>query len=83
MSSTNRSVFTSQPIPFEALVPFGEYKSHLSTPALPFVLIMCEPTGLLTVMFAVTGTGFSAARRITNEGKVRLLSLSLLSNAAD
>ncbi|GAA6043035.1 hypothetical protein JCM8097_005125 [Rhodosporidiobolus ruineniae] len=27
------------------------------------------PFGLLTVMFAVTGTGFSAARRITNDGK--------------
>lgn len=28
-------------------------------------------------MFAVTGTGFSAARRITNEGKVRSPRLSL------
>ncbi|TNY23400.1 hypothetical protein DMC30DRAFT_33884 [Rhodotorula diobovata] len=27
------------------------------------------PFGLLTVMFAVTGTGMSAARRITNDGK--------------
>ncbi|KWU45705.1 hypothetical protein RHOSPDRAFT_32630 [Rhodotorula sp. JG-1b] len=27
------------------------------------------PFGLLTVMFAVTGTGFSAAKRLTNDGK--------------
>ncbi|GAA93805.1 uncharacterized protein L969DRAFT_70285 [Mixia osmundae IAM 14324] len=27
------------------------------------------PFGLLTTMFAITGTGFSAARRITNGGK--------------
>ncbi|PRQ73234.1 hypothetical protein AAT19DRAFT_15987 [Rhodotorula toruloides] len=27
------------------------------------------PFGLLTVMFAVTGTGFSAVRRIQNDGK--------------
>ncbi|KAG0664440.1 hypothetical protein C6P46_001485 [Rhodotorula mucilaginosa] len=29
------------------------------------------PFGLLTVMFAVTGTGFSAAKRLTNDGKVQ------------
>lgn len=32
---------------------------------------LASDTGLLTVMFAVTGTGFSAAKRLTNDGKVR------------
>ncbi|KAK4046013.1 hypothetical protein OIV83_006431 [Microbotryomycetes sp. JL201] len=27
------------------------------------------PFGLLTTMFAITGTGFSAAKRLTNDGK--------------
>ena len=39
------------------------------------------PMGLVVVMFGITGTGFSLAKRLTNEGKVcakfemRILSL--------
>lgn len=47
-SLTTHPTQPPQPVPFEALIPFG----------------------LLTVMFAATGTLFSAAKRLTNDGKV-------------
>lgn len=45
----------------------GDEAQTLTTPPSP----ACPwNTGLLTVMFAVTGTGFSAVRRLQNDGKV-------------
>lgn len=65
-----------QPVPFEALIPFGASRARLCAGDIAQKLTTppsraCpDNTGLLTVMFAVTGTGFSAVRRIQNDGKV-------------
>jgi hypothetical protein len=33
------------------------------------------PMGLVVVMFGVTGTGFNVAKRMTNDGKVRVVNI--------
>jgi hypothetical protein len=33
------------------------------------------PMGLVVVMFGVTGTGFNVAKRMTNDGKVRVMNI--------
>lgn len=39
---------------------------------MPVPLLSVIPMGIITVLFAVTGTGYSAVSRLANDGKVCL-----------
>ena len=38
---------------------------------MPVPLLSVIPMGIITVLFAVTGTGYSTVSRLANDGKVR------------
>lgn len=58
------------PVPWEALIPFGECRSRRSRRSKLTDPHFALCAGLLTACFGATGTLFNIAKRTTNDGKV-------------